>query len=184
MPLLYRNIQEGRITRIYPKGGIFLCEPGESLEEMSSGAIPPDSPQAELTNKCILCDRPSVHYGLFMTREAADIYLKKGPGHSTGTFFGMCSLHDPHKDEEEVCAAVYKVMEDHLSVKDDLELAEGLMNEWFENLTGEGYTEKQSVEIMLRMLEEGKFTEGHDFPKSVKSVMEVALRDRLGQISD
>ena len=96
----------------------------------------------------------------------------------------MCDLHDPHKDEEDVCDAVYKVMEDHLTVKGDLEKAEGLMNEWFENLTGEGYTEKESVEIMLRMLHEGTFTEGYDFPESVKSVMEVALRDRLKSVKN
>ena len=154
------------------------------MEEMSSGAIPSDSPQAELTSKCILCDRLSVHWGLFMTREAADIYLKKGPGHSTGTFFGLCNQHDPHKDEEEVCDAVYKVMEDHLTAKEDLEKAEGLMNEWFENLTGEGYTEKESLEIMLRMIEEGTFTEGYDFPESVNSVMRVALRDRLKSVKN
>ena len=184
MPLIRRHISENRITRIYAKGGIFLCESGESLEEMSSGAIPSDSPQAELTSKCILCDRPSVHYGLFMTREAADVYLKEGPGHSTGTFFGMCDLHDPHKDEEDVCDAVYKVMEDHLTVKGDLEKAEGLMNEWFENLTGEGYTEKESVEIMFRMIEEGTFTERYDLPDSVNQVMGVALRDRLKNVGD
>lgn len=46
-------------------------------------------------------------------------------------------------------------------------------------LQDEGHGEKESVEIMLRILEEGKLTEGYDFPESVKSVMEVALRDRL-----
>ena len=78
MPLISRHLTQNRITRIYPNGGIFLCEPGESLEELREGAIPSDSPQAESTAKCIPCDRPSVHWGLFMTKEAADVYLKKG----------------------------------------------------------------------------------------------------------
>ena len=35
--LIRRFITEGRITRTYPKGGIFLCGPGESLQELSNG---------------------------------------------------------------------------------------------------------------------------------------------------
>jgi hypothetical protein len=35
--LIRRFISEGRITRIYSKGGIFLSGPGESLQELSGG---------------------------------------------------------------------------------------------------------------------------------------------------
>ena len=53
----------------------------------------------------------------------------------------MCETHDPLKDDEEVCDAAYKVMEDHLTVKGDLEWAEELMNEWFENFIFPGKRE-------------------------------------------
>ncbi len=38
--LIRRLISENHVTRIYPKGGIFLSAPDESLQELSEGAIP------------------------------------------------------------------------------------------------------------------------------------------------
>jgi hypothetical protein len=57
--LIRRLISENHVTRIYPKGGIFLSAPNESLQELSEGAIPSESPQSEAIKKCVLCDRSS-----------------------------------------------------------------------------------------------------------------------------
>jgi hypothetical protein len=99
MTLLKRRfISENHVTRIYPKGGIFLSGPGESLQELSEEAIPPESPQAEAIKKCVLCDRPSVHFGFFMTGEESVAYTEKRRDQATGTFFGLCERHNPHEE--------------------------------------------------------------------------------------
>jgi hypothetical protein len=175
--LIRRFISENRITRIYPKGGSFLSGPGESLQELSGGAIPSKSPQAEAIKKCVLCDRPSVHFGFFMTGDESVAYTEKRRDEATGTFFGLCERHNPHEKEDEVCDAVYKVMEDQLSVQPDLEFAMTVMTTWYEELLKEGRGSKEAIEIMLALLEEDKLTDEYEFPDNVKRAMEIVLRE-------
>jgi hypothetical protein len=146
------------VTRIYPKGGIFLSGPGESLQELSGEAIPQESPQSEAIKKCVLCDRPSVHFGFFMSGEEAQAHKEQRRDEATGTFFGLCERHNPHEKEDKVCDAVYKVMEDQLSVQPDLEFAMTVMTTWYEELLKKGHGSKEAIEIMLALLEEGKLT--------------------------
>ena len=109
MTLLKRRfISENHVTRIYPKGGIFLSGPGESLQKLSEGAIPAESPESEAIKKCVLCDRPSVHFGFFMTGDESVAYTETRRNEATGTFFGLCDRHNPHEKEDEVCDSVYK----------------------------------------------------------------------------
>ena len=180
MTLLKRRlVSENHVTRIYLKGGIFLSALDESLQELSDGAIPSESPQSEAIKKCVLCDRPSVHFGFFMTGDESVAYTEKRRDEATGTFFGLCEEHNPHEKEDEVCDAVYKVMEDQLSVQPDLEFAMTVMTSWYEELLKEGHGGREAIEIMLTLLEEDKLTDEHEFPENVKRAMEMVLREEL-----
>jgi hypothetical protein len=83
------------------------------------------------------------------------------------------------KREDEVCDAVYKVMEDQLSVQPDLEFAMTVMSTWYEELLKEGHGNKEAIEIMLDLLKEDKLTDEHEFPENVKRAMEMVLREEL-----
>jgi hypothetical protein len=91
-------------------------DPDESLQELSEGAIPPERPQSEAIKKCVLCDRPSVHFGFFMSGDESVAYTEKRRDEATGTFFGLCEKHNPHEREDRVCDSVYKVIVDQLSL--------------------------------------------------------------------
>jgi hypothetical protein len=106
-----RRVVEGRITRIYEKGGILLSQPRETLAQMSEGLIEKGTPEENAANKCLLCDKPATHWGLFMAAGEAIAYKEQRQEESTGTFFGLCKMHNPHEKEDEVCDAVYTVME-------------------------------------------------------------------------
>lgn len=180
MALRKRLVTEGRITRIYEKGGILLPAPGETLQEMSGGTVQKGSPGAKKLSTCLLCDRPSVHWVLFMTGEEATAYLKKRRGDSTGTFFGLCAKHNPHEKEKEVCDAVYKVMEDQLSTDDEIKIAEAVMGAWLEQLLEKGLSEEDSFRTMLSLLRKGKLTlKGYEFSEKVKKVMKILLEGEL-----
>jgi hypothetical protein len=175
-----RHVIEGRVSRVYENGGILLSEPGETLEQMSEGAVRERSPGAEKLSTCLLCQRPSAHWGLFMTAEEILSYQEKPKGGTTGTFFGLCDHHDPHEKEDEVCDAVYKVMEDQLSVEDELEMAEVVMGAWLEQLLEEGFTEEESFQTMLSLLGDGKLTvRGYAFSEKMKQVMQILLEGEL-----
>ncbi|MEW6443207.1 MAG: hypothetical protein AB1640_19895 [bacterium] len=171
---------DNRVARIYDRGGVFLGEPGESLREISEGAISEGTPDSARIEKCLLCDRPSVHWGFFLTGEESVSYAKGGPqGEATGTFFGLCDLHNPYKDEDEVCDAVYRVMEDQAKAEDDLQIAETIMNTWFEELVREGRSRMDSLRTMISLLSQGKLTESFDLPDAVKQAMQIVLHEEL-----
>lgn len=185
MTLLKRRlVTENQVTRIYPQGGIFLSAPDESLQELSGGATPPESPKEEAIKRCVLCNRPSVHFGFFMSGEEAQAHKEQRMDEATGTFFGLCEKHNPHEQEKEVCDAVYKVMVDQLSIQPDLEFAESVMSTCYEVLRKEGHGEKEAIEIMLTLLEEDKLTDEYEFPVIVKRAMEIVLREELKKEGD
>jgi len=179
MTLKHRIDLEGRIVRIYENGGIFLSEPGKSLHEMTEGEISEGNPQAESIKKCLLCEQSSVHWGLFMTGQESAAYLEKRQGYKTGTFFGLCKKHNPHVKEGEICDAVYELMEAQLSIDRDLEVAETVMNTWYEELRKDGRSRRTSLEMILFLLKEDRLTEEYLFSDELKQAFEIALRDQL-----
>jgi len=179
MTFKHRINLEGHTVRIYENGGIFLYEPGESLYEVTKGEISEGSSEAESIKKCLLCDQPSLHWGLFMTGQESAAYLEKQEGYTTGTFFGLCEKHDPHKSEDEVCDAVYKLMENLFSVKRDLEMAETVMRTWHEELMKDGHSSRESLEKILSLLREDRLTVEYEFSDEMKHAMEIALLDQL-----
>jgi hypothetical protein len=179
--LLRRIVSDNHITRIYPKGGILLSEPNETLLEFSGGAIQSEASLVGSIQKCVLCGCPSLHLGIFMTGEDVDQRTVKDP--ARGTFFGLCKDHDPHEKEDDVCDSVYQVMEDHQRLKEGLQIAEDLVYAWFERLREKGLTEKESLQIMLDMLLDRNLSEGHEFPDPVREAMVVAVRHQLKKMS-
>ncbi|MEW5980165.1 MAG: hypothetical protein AB1898_30590 [Acidobacteriota bacterium] len=186
MSLLKRRIvTDNRITRIYDRGGIFLGEAGESLRDISEGAISEGTADSARIEKCLLCDGPSVHWGFFLTGEESMVYAKGGSrAEATGTFFGLCNGHDPHKDEDEVCDAVYKIMEGQLRAENDLQIAETVMNTWFEELVREGRSRKDSLKTMISLLKAGRLTESYDLSEPVKQAMQIVLQEELQREGD
>jgi hypothetical protein len=173
-----RVVLDGRVTRIYGKGRLFLSEPGETLQEMTEGAIAERGKEAEAINECLLCDQPSVYWGLFMTGEETTEYSEKRP--ATGTFFGLCERHNPsHENEDEVCDAVYKIMESRLKVENGLEKAERAVNVWLEQLTKGGFRKKESLEIILSKFKAGKLVTAHEFPEEMKKAIEMAIKEEI-----
>lgn len=168
-----RVVLDSRVTRIYKRGTVILSCPEEQLEEMSKGAISESGQEAEAINECLLCDQPSVYWGLFITGEETIEYSEKRP--ATGTFFGLCEKHNPHETEDEVCDAVYKVMETRLNVERDLEMAERAVNTWLEELMKGGFSKKESLEVILSRLKEGELLEAHEFSEEMKKAIEIAL---------
>jgi len=172
-----RVVLDGRVTRIYRKGRVFLSEPGETLEEMTEGAIVERGKEAEAINECLLCDQPSGYWGLFMTGEETTEYSEKRP--ATGTFFGLCERHNPHQNEHEVCDAVYKIMESRLKVENGLEKAERAVNVWLEELTKGGFSKKESLEIILSKFKAGKLVTAHEFSEEMKNAIEIAIKEEI-----
>ena len=174
-----RRVVEGRITRIYEKGGILLSQPRETLAQMSEGLIEKGTPEENAVNKCLLCDKPAIHWGLFMAAEEAIAYKEQRQEESTGTFFGLCEMHSPHEKEDEVCDAVYTVMELALKMEEDLAIAEEAVNTWLEELTQQGFSKEDALGLVLFKLKEGGLVEGYDFSEQVKQGLEIALRNEV-----
>ena len=179
MKLKKRRVVEGRITRIYEKGGILLSQPRETLAQMSEGLIEKGTPEAQAVNKCLLCDKRAVHWGLFMAAEEAIAYKEQRLDESTGTFFGLCKEHNPHEKENEVCDTVYTVMELALKMEEDLATAEEAVNTWLEELTQQGFSKEDALGLVLFKLKEGGLVEGYDFSKEVKQGLEIALKNEI-----
>ena len=57
------------------------------------------------------------------------------------------------------------------------------MNAWFARLREEGFTEKESLEIMLDALSDRNLKVGDEFPDAVREVMVIAVRDQLKKMS-
>lgn len=171
--------QDGNILRIYENGTILLSEPEKPVGETSQGAIPHIAPGAESIETCLLCDNPSMYWGIFMTVEEAVTYAQKREAQTEGTFFGLCREHDPYKNEDEVCDLVYGLMEGRLEIIKDLQMAQLVIETWFVELNKGGRSRKDSLEIILSMLEAGKLTEGYQFPRKVKEAIEIVLIDEL-----
>lgn len=174
-----RLVADGRITRLYERGGIILPEPGETLEELSQGALLDNTPEAEKLMTCLLCDRPAVRWAIFMTGEEAVAYLKKRWGEAMGSFFGLCNKHDPHENEDEVCDAAYEFFEEGIRTEAELEVAEEIVNVWLETLTAEGYSKSNSLRIVLLKLREGVLFEGREFSDEMREALEIALKGEI-----
>jgi hypothetical protein len=179
MKLLRRIVTEGRVIRVYKHGGILLSEAGGSLERVSEGAIREADPDAGAVRKCLLCDEPSVHWGMFMTGEQAVAYVEERREEAKGTFFGLCEGHNPHENEDEVCDEVYKIMETALNMENDLEIAETVVNAWLDELTQHGYSRKDALGIVLLKLKDNTLIEGYKFSSEIKEALEIALKDEL-----
>ncbi|MEW6442549.1 MAG: hypothetical protein AB1640_16545 [bacterium] len=174
-----RVVIAGRIVRIYERGGILLSKSGESLEEISDGMLREGSPEAEAVSGCLLCDRPSSHWGLFMTGEEAASFGGAHACESAGTFFGLCGKHDPHENEDEVCDAAYWVMASYVAVEGGIRLAEEAVNTWFELLIREGLNKEQALRHVLSRVEQGELLDGFEMPEDVKAAVSMALQDEL-----
>ena len=156
-----------------------MSEPEHALQETKKGAIPHVAPDIESIETCLLCHNPSVHWGLYMTVEEAAEFAEKGQGRTDGTFFGLCGDHNPYKNEDEVCDLVYRLMEGRQEILRDIQMAQTVIETWFKELNKGERSRKDSLEIILTMLEAGKLTEGYQFPENIKEAIEIVLIDEL-----
>lgn len=179
MKLLQRRVLEGRVTRTYKRGGILLSVPGETLEQMTEGAIPEGSPEGGGVEKCLLCDKPSAHWGMFMSGEDAVTFMERKGKEAAGTLFGLCEAHNPHESEDEVCDEVYEILETGLKIEADLEIAETVVNTWLDELIEQGYGRKKSLGIILLKLREGGLIEGYEFPEEIVDALEIAIKHEM-----
>ncbi|MEW6441850.1 MAG: hypothetical protein AB1640_13025 [bacterium] len=174
-----RHIIDGRVSRVYEKGGILLSEPGETLEILSEGAIRDGAPEAARISTCLLCGKPAVCWGLFMTASEILTYTEYPKGGATGTFFGLCNEHDPYDKEDEVCDAAYKVLEAQSHVEEELQAAMDAVDSWLERLSKEGLSEGESLKVVLSKVKKDELVAGFHFSQDVRTALELALMDEL-----
>jgi len=129
-----RFIREGRIIRIYEKGEILLFGPEVLGVWMSKGAVPGVFPEADSMDICLLCNQPSLYWGVFMTPEEAIAYTEESGIPTSGTFFALCKEHGPSRNEDAACDAVYEVMKNRSDLLVELRKAQTVIETWFEEL--------------------------------------------------
>lgn len=176
-----RFIRKDRIIRIYEEGEILLFGPEVLQVRKSTGAVRGVLPLTDSIDTCLLCNRPSRHWGVFMTTEEALANKEESGIPTSGSFFALCKDHAPSENNEAVCDAVYEIMKKRSDVLFELRKAQTVVETWLEELKKGGRSEKDSIEIILSMLDAGELTENHQFSDDVKTAIRILLFDELNK---
>jgi len=116
-----------------------------------------------------------------MTTEEALANKEESGIPTSGSFFALCKDHAPSENNEAVCDAVYEIMKKRSDVLFELRKAQTVVETWLEELKKGGRSEKDSIEIILSMLDAGELTENHQFSDDVKTAIRILLFDELNK---